>query len=91
MNELAGNTSGIFAPLLAGALLPFIGLGGILSIDIVTFVVAVGALHLPGEKGLITLLREQGYELKPLPLPFSASQEGGEPEHAGDHKTADAP
>ena len=44
MNELAGNTSGIFAPLLAGALLPFIGLGGILSIDIVTFVVAVGAL-----------------------------------------------
>lgn len=44
MNELAGNTSGIFAPLLAGALLPFIGLGGILSIDIVTFLVAVGAL-----------------------------------------------
>jgi uncharacterized protein YbaP (TraB family) len=53
--------------------------------------VAVGALHLPGEMGLITLLREQGYELKPLPLPFSASQEGGEAEHAGDHKTADAP
>lgn len=46
MNELAGNTSGIFAPLLAGALLPFIGLGGILSIDIVTFIVAIGALLL---------------------------------------------
>ena len=44
MNELAGNTSGIFAPLLAGALLPFIGLGGILTIDIITFLVAVGAL-----------------------------------------------
>jgi MFS family permease len=44
MNDLAGNTSGIFAPLLAGALLPFIGLGGILTIDIVTFLVAVGAL-----------------------------------------------
>jgi DHA3 family macrolide efflux protein-like MFS transporter len=44
MNELAGNTSGIFAPLLAGALLPFIGLGGILTIDIVTFLVAIGAL-----------------------------------------------
>lgn len=44
MNELAGNTSGIFAPLLAGAMLPFIGLGGILTIDIVTFVVAIGAL-----------------------------------------------
>ena len=44
MNELAGNTSGIFAPLLAGALLPLIGLGGILSIDIITFLVAIGAL-----------------------------------------------
>jgi MFS family permease len=44
MNELAGNTSGIFAPLLAGALLPLIGLGGILSIDVVTFLVAIGAL-----------------------------------------------
>lgn len=44
MNELAGNTSGIFAPLLAGALLPIIGLGGILGIDIVTFIAAIGAL-----------------------------------------------
>ena len=44
MNELAGNTSGIFAPLLAGALLPLIGLGGILSIDVITFLVAIGAL-----------------------------------------------
>jgi len=35
--------------------------------------VAVGALHLPGEQGLITLLREQGYELAPLPLPFAVS------------------
>lgn len=46
MNDLAGNTSGIFAPLLAGALLPFIGLGGILTIDIVTFLIAIGALLL---------------------------------------------
>jgi DHA3 family macrolide efflux protein-like MFS transporter len=44
MNDLAGNTSGIFAPLLAGALLPFIGLGGILTIDIATFMVAIAAL-----------------------------------------------
>ena len=44
MNELAGNTSGIFAPLLAGALLPILGLGGILTIDVVTFLVAIGAL-----------------------------------------------
>lgn len=44
MNDLAGNSSGIFAPLLAGALLPFLGLGGILAIDIVTFLFAIGAL-----------------------------------------------
>jgi uncharacterized protein YbaP (TraB family) len=34
--------------------------------------VAVGALHLPGNAGLIQLLRDQGYELQPLPQPFSA-------------------
>ncbi len=32
--------------------------------------IAVGALHLPGEKGLMTLLREAGYRLEPLPSPF---------------------
>ena len=50
MIELAGASSNIFAPLLAGALLGVIGLTGILAIDIVTFVVAVGALllvHVP--------------------------------------------
>lgn len=50
MIELAGSSSNIFAPVLAGALLAFIGLGGILAIDVVTFVVAVGALffvHVP--------------------------------------------
>lgn len=31
---------------------------------------AVGALHLPGEQGLIRLLQDQGYELSPLPLPL---------------------
>jgi uncharacterized protein YbaP (TraB family) len=31
--------------------------------------IAVGALHLPGESGLIQLLRIRGYELTPLPLP----------------------
>lgn len=46
MNELAGNSSGVFAPLLAGALLGVIGLTGILLIDVVTFVFAVGALLL---------------------------------------------
>lgn len=32
--------------------------------------IAVGALHLPGDEGLITLLRRAGYELSPLPSPF---------------------
>lgn len=34
--------------------------------------IAVGALHLPGETGLLTLLREAGYRLEPEPTPFCA-------------------
>ena len=37
---------GVLAPLMAGALLPFIGLVGLLSIDIITFFFAIGALLL---------------------------------------------
>ena len=33
--------------------------------------VAVGALHLPGEEGLLNLLRRQGFELSPMNMPFS--------------------
>jgi len=36
---------------------------------------AVGALHLPGEQGLIALLRTEGYVLKPLRPPFAATSE----------------
>jgi len=36
--------------------------------------IAVGALHLPGESGLLSLLRGQGYRLEPLALPFSAEK-----------------
>jgi len=42
-----------------------------------TVFVAVGALHLPGEQGLVRLLREAGFELSPLPLPFSATGQRG--------------
>lgn len=35
-----------------------------------TVFIAVGALHLPGDKGLISLLREQGLDVTPLPLPL---------------------
>jgi MFS family permease len=44
MLELANSAAGIFAPMLAGAMLPIIGLTGIMTIDIVTFSFAVGAL-----------------------------------------------
>ena len=32
--------------------------------------VAIGALHLPGQSGLINLLRKQGFQMKAEPLPF---------------------
>ena len=46
MLSLADTASNIFAPILAGALLGFIGLSGILIIDIATFIFAIGALLL---------------------------------------------
>ena len=33
--------------------------------------VALGALHLPGEEGLLSILRQHGFVLAPLPMPFS--------------------
>lgn len=42
--SLADSISNIFAPILAGFLINIIGVIGILSIDIITFLVAVGAL-----------------------------------------------
>jgi len=42
--QLANAASGIFAPILAAALLGFIGLTGIMAIDVVSFAFAIGAL-----------------------------------------------
>jgi len=39
-----------------------------------TVFVAVGALHLPGEEGLLNLLRQHGFELSPLAIPFAETQ-----------------
>lgn len=71
MMSLAESGSGIFAPLLAGALLGVVGLGGIMTIDIVTFVFAIGALllvHVPrpritaeGRKGQGSIWKEAAY------------------------------
>ncbi len=36
-----------------------------------TVFVAVGALHLPGEEGMINILREHGYVLRPLAMPIA--------------------
>lgn len=53
MMSLMEAGPGVVAPLLAGALLPVIGLTGILAIDVATFFLAVGALaavHIPQPK-----------------------------------------
>src|SRR5690606_16405278 len=50
MMSLVEAGPAVIAPLLAGTLLPFIALTGILLIDVVTFLLAVGALmlvHIP--------------------------------------------
>lgn len=64
----------VVAPLLAGALLPVIGLTGILIIDVATFLLAIGALlivHIPqparteeGAQGQGSVLQEAAYGFK---------------------------
>lgn len=71
MLSLAESASGIAAPLMAAGLLAVIGIAGILVIDIVTFLIALGTLlvvHIPqppvteaGLQGRGSLLREAGY------------------------------
>jgi DHA3 family macrolide efflux protein-like MFS transporter len=71
MMSLVETAPGIFAPLMAGALIGVIGLTGVLIIDIVTFVFAIGALLLvfipntpvteEGQKGQGSLFKEAAY------------------------------
>jgi len=42
----------------------------LLQLENKTVFVAVGALHLPGEQGLLNILRRHGYVLSPLPMPI---------------------
>ena len=46
MLGVAESAANIFAPMAAGALLVFIGIGGVMTIDIVTFLFAIGVLLL---------------------------------------------
>jgi len=71
MLSMAQFASSIFAPALAAILLGVIGIGGILTIDVVTFLVAISALllvHIPqpivteeGRKSRGSLWKESGY------------------------------
>lgn len=74
MMSLVDSGPGVFSPMLAGALLPIIGLSGILIIDVGTFFLAIGALlvvHIPqpaptedGQAGKGNLLKEAIYGFK---------------------------
>ncbi len=74
MMSLIEAGPGVIAPLLAGALLPIIGLTGILIFDVATFILAIGALllvHIPqpprteeGEQGKGSIWNEAAYGFK---------------------------
>jgi DHA3 family macrolide efflux protein-like MFS transporter len=54
---------GVLAPILAGALLPILGLTGLLLIDVVTFFIAIGALlivHVPQPEKTVEGQKEKG-------------------------------
>jgi len=74
MMSLIDSGPGVFSPMIAGALLPLIGLTGILTIDVITFIFAIGSLlivHVPqperteeGQSGSGSLLKEAAYGFK---------------------------
>jgi MFS family permease len=71
MMSLIDSGPAVFSPMLAGILLPVIGLTGILLIDVITFFLAIGALlivHVPqpklteeGQAGKGSLMKEAAY------------------------------
>lgn len=71
MMSLAESASGIFSPLAAGALIAFIGVGGIMAIDLITMSIAICVLlfvHIPkpaateeGLKSRGSLWKESGF------------------------------
>jgi len=74
MMSLIDSGPSVFAPILAGALLPFLGLTWILVIDVITFFLAIGALlfvHIPqpektveGQAGKGSILKEAAFGFK---------------------------
>ena len=74
MMSLMEAGPGVLAPIMAGALLPFVKLSGILLIDVVTFILAIGALlmvYVPqpqltqeGEQARGGVLKEATYGFK---------------------------
>jgi MFS transporter, DHA3 family, macrolide efflux protein len=74
MMSLIDSGPGVLAPILAGLLLPIIHLTGILTIDVITFLLAIGSLlivHVPqpertveGQAGSGGLLKEAAYGFK---------------------------
>ncbi len=74
MMSLVEAGPGVIAPLLAGALLPIIGLTGLLFVDVATFLLAIGALmfvHIPnpprteeGQQAQGNILQEAAYGFK---------------------------
>jgi Major Facilitator Superfamily len=73
MMSLIDMGPGILAPMLAGALLPIIGLTGILSIDVVTFVLAILVLlfvHIPQPRRTEEGAQAQGNILKEAAFGF---------------------
>ncbi|HET6824055.1 MAG TPA: MFS transporter, partial [Anaerolineales bacterium] len=73
MMSLIDMGPGILAPMLAGALLPAIGLTGILSLDVITFVLAVVVLlfvHIPQPVRTVEGAQAQGNILKEAAFGF---------------------